>query len=138
MLERGLAAAGRPRSAVEVSLPAMCAIADHGLDDAAVVAARSTISFYGSTPAYRPVLEHHGWGALGEELTALSKQGRWEEMATIVDDEVVDTFYAVGSVDEVATMLATRFGDVVDRLQVVVSARDDTGDGLVAAVRAAT
>ena len=136
MLERGLAAANRPRDAVEVSLPAMCAIADED-DAASIAAARSTISFYGSTPAYRPVLEHHGWGALGEELTVLSKQGRWETMGTIIDDDVLDTFYAVGSVDDVAAKLTTRFGDVVDRLQVVVSARDDAGDGLVAAVRTA-
>jgi hypothetical protein len=81
------------------------------------------------------VLEHHGWGALGEELHALSRQGRWDEMGGLVDDEVLHTFYAVGSVDEVATMLLTRFGDVVDRLQVVVGEHDDDEHGLVHALR---
>ncbi len=133
-LGRGLAEANRAREEVEVSLPAMCAIATD--DDApAIAAARSTISFYGSTPAYRPVLEHHGWGALGDELHQLSREGRWDEMGGLVDDEVLHTFYAVGSVDEVATALLTRFGDVVDRLQVVVDERDEPDGGLVHALR---
>jgi hypothetical protein len=58
-------------------------------------------------------------------------------MGTIIDDDVLDTFYAVGSVGDVAAKLEARFADVVDRLQVVVNERDDHGDGLVAAVRAA-
>jgi alkanesulfonate monooxygenase SsuD/methylene tetrahydromethanopterin reductase-like flavin-dependent oxidoreductase (luciferase family) len=134
-LEQGLAGAGRSRGAVEVSLPAMCAIATH--DDApAIAAARSTISFYRSAPAYRPVLEHHGWAALGEELHSPSRQRRWDEMGGLVDDDVLHTFYAVGTVDEVAAMLLTRFGDVVDRLQVVVGEHDVAEHGLVAALRA--
>jgi probable F420-dependent oxidoreductase len=132
-LERGLATAGRSRNAVEVSLPAMCAIAD---DDhsASILSARSTISFYGSTPAYRPVLDHHGWGALGDELHGLSRQGRWDDMATLIDDEVLHTFYAVGDVSEVAATLRARFGDVVDRLQIAVGERGR--DALVPALRA--
>ena len=53
---------------------------------------REQIAFYGSTPAYRPVLERHGWGALSDELHVLSRQGRWQQMGTLVDDQVLDAF----------------------------------------------
>ncbi len=51
---------------------------------------REQIAFYGSTPAYRPVLELHGWGDLQGDLNRLSKEGRWEEMGTLIDDEILE------------------------------------------------
>ena len=50
--------------------------------------ARKHLAFYGSTPAYRPTLACHGWEALHEELNQLSKRGRWDEMAELVDDDL--------------------------------------------------
>jgi probable F420-dependent oxidoreductase len=116
-LARGLAKAGRSRQDVEVSLPVMYAIADN--DDAPTLdTARSTIAFYGSTPAYRGVLEHHGWGQLGEDLHKLSKEGKWSAMPSLIDNDVLKTLYAVGDIDEVATNLSARFGGIVDRVQI--------------------
>ncbi|WP_084532341.1 TIGR03617 family F420-dependent LLM class oxidoreductase [Nocardia miyunensis] len=63
----------------------------------AAAAVRGQIAFYGSTPAYRAVLDRHGWGALGEELHALSRANRWAEMAGLIDDEVLDAFVWAGS-----------------------------------------
>ncbi|ADP83167.1 TIGR03617 family F420-dependent LLM class oxidoreductase [Pseudofrankia inefficax] len=77
---------------------------------------RAQISFYGSTPAYRAVLELHGWGDLGTELTALSKQNRWTEMAALVDDEVVETFGIVAAPDDLPARVAQRYGDLATRL----------------------
>jgi probable F420-dependent oxidoreductase len=134
-LERGLINAGRFRNEVEVSVPVMVAVADDE-HTGPLDAARGTIAFYGSTPAYRPVLEHHGWGALGEELHSLSRRGQWSVMGSLIDDEVLDTFYAIGDVAEVATKVRSRFGDVVDRLQLAVHGEDKTGSELVAALRA--
>ena len=54
-------------------------------------AMRNQVGYYASTPAYRPVLELHGWGDLQTELYACSKKGRWDEMARLIDDEVLDT-----------------------------------------------
>ena len=62
-------------------------------------ATRRLLSFYGSTPAYRPVLDIHGWGDLQPELNAMSKQGRWQEMAGLIDDEILHTIAACGSPD---------------------------------------
>ena len=63
---------------------------------AAATGVREQIAFYGSTPAYRGVLEHHGWGELQGELNALSKQGKWKEMGELIDDDMLDTFAVVG------------------------------------------
>ena len=71
-------------------------------------ATRRLLAFYGSTPAYRPVLDIHGWGDLQPELNALSKQGRWEEMGALIDDDVLHTIAACGTAAEVAAHIRDR------------------------------
>jgi probable F420-dependent oxidoreductase len=115
-LERGLTASGRTRADVEISCPGMVVT---GMDDAgfeaATKAVRTQLAFYGSTPAYRPVLELHGWGDLQTELNTLSKRGAWEQMAELIDDDVLNTFAVVGPLDDIAGKVLERFGGVVDR-----------------------
>jgi probable F420-dependent oxidoreductase len=77
---------------------------------------REQIAFYGSTPAYRPVLERHGWGALSDELHALSRQGRWQQMGTLVDDQVLDAFAVTAEPGQVAAELLRRYGDIMTRM----------------------
>ena len=81
----------------------------------ATKAVRDQIAFYGSTPAYRSVLELHGWGDLQTELNTLSKRGEWVKMGDLIDDDVLDAFAVVGSIDEIATRVMARYGDIVDR-----------------------
>ena len=126
-LEAGLARAGRARGHVEVTVPAMLVLAD-GDDEAALGSARAPIAFYGSTPAYRGVLDHHGWGALGDELHALSRRGDWAAMPALIDDEVVHAFAVVGAPADVAAEVHRRFGGLVDRVQVGMD-RDDAAVG---------
>lgn len=115
-LERGLAKSGRTRSDIEVSYPGMVVTgATEEQVGEALKAVKAQLAFYGSTPAYKPVLEHHGWGDLQPELNSLSKRGEWEQMADVIDDDVVDAFAAVGPPDEVPAIVLRRFGDVVDR-----------------------
>ena len=110
-LERGLAASGRVRSDVQISYPGMVVTgADEAGFAAAAKAVKTQLAFYGSTPAYRPVLELHGWGDLQTELNTLSKRGAWEEMADLIDDEMLDTFAVVGELDDIAGMVLDRFG----------------------------
>lgn len=71
-------------------------------------ATRRLLAFYGSTPAYRPVLDLHGWGALQPELNALSKQGRWAEMGGLIDDEVLHTIAACGTPAQIAAHIRER------------------------------
>lgn len=79
-------------------------------------AVRRQIAFYGSTPAYRPVLELQGWGALGDELHRLSREGHWPQMGELVDDEVLNAFAVVGEPDHIAPELLRRYGDLLTRL----------------------
>jgi len=116
-LERGLAKAGRSRGDLELSLPAFVVT---GQDEKAWEATRTAVArqvaFYGSTPAYRGVLELHGWGELQSELNALSKQGQWVEMGQCISDEILEEFAVVAQPQEVAEKLGQRFGGVVDRV----------------------
>ena len=83
------------------------------------------IAFYGSTPAYRGVLEHHGWGELQDELNRLSKQGKWEEMGELIDDDVLNTFAVVAEPSKIAPELQRRYGGVVDRLSFYAPYKSD-------------
>jgi alkanesulfonate monooxygenase SsuD/methylene tetrahydromethanopterin reductase-like flavin-dependent oxidoreductase (luciferase family) len=82
----------------------------------AAAGTRQQISFYGSTPAYRPVLELHGWGGLQDELNTLSKQGKWAEMGGLIDDEILNTFAVVGEPEQIGPELHRRYGDVIQRI----------------------
>ncbi|MFD0112503.1 TIGR03617 family F420-dependent LLM class oxidoreductase [Streptomyces sp. NPDC058320] len=95
---------------------------------AARTATRERIAFYASTPAYRAILELHGWGDLQEELHRLSTQGRWQEMGLLIDDTVLDTFAVTGEPETVGRTLHQRFGGLCTRL--TVSFSHDTDDTL--------
>ena len=115
-LEKGLAKAGRKRSDFQVMYPGFVVT---GKDEKAWADSRRgvcrQIAFYGSTPAYRPVLDLHGWGGLQSELNALSKQGQWEKMGELISDDILEKFAVVGSPDEIVPRFKTRFAGVVDR-----------------------
>jgi probable F420-dependent oxidoreductase len=83
---------------------------------AATTGVRGLLAFYGSTPAYRPVLEAEGWGDLQPRLNALSKTGDLAGMFALVTDEMVDTLAVRGTPEECAAELARRFGDVAERV----------------------
>ncbi len=84
--------------------------------EAAKVGTRQQIAFYGSTPAYKTVLDLHGWGDLHADLNRLSKQGEWTKMGTLIDDEVLDTFAVVGEPEQIGPELNKRYGDVISRI----------------------
>lgn len=98
----GLAAAGRSATGFAV-VPEV--IVSAGEDH---TSARRLLAFYGSTPAYRPVLDCHGWGELQPELNALSKQGRWAEMGGLITDEVLHTIAACGTPAQIAAHIRAR------------------------------
>jgi probable F420-dependent oxidoreductase len=75
---------------------------------------RRLLAFYGSTPAYRPVLAAHGWEDLQPELNAMSKQGRWQEMATLIDDEMMHTIAACGTPADIAAHIRDRVDGISD------------------------
>lgn len=91
-----------------------------GRDDAelarSVASTKEQIAFYASTPAYRAVLELHGWEDLQPELTRLAREGRWDEMPAVVDDEVLGAMAVVGDPTSVGGELRRRYGPVAARV----------------------
>ncbi len=116
-LQRGMAKSGRTLDGFQITLPAFVVT---GRDEVELAAAKAgtkaQIAFYGSTPAYRNVLELHGWGFLQDELNVMSKQGKWVEMGEALDDEVLDAFAVVAEPNKVGASLMARYGTAVDRL----------------------
>jgi probable F420-dependent oxidoreductase len=116
-LERGLARAGRSPGDLEVAFPLMIATGD--TDEAverALSSVKTQLAFYGSTPAYKVVLDVHGWGDLQPELNRLSKESKWPEMGALISDEMVDAFVVHGAPENIAKQVRARYGDVVQRI----------------------
>ncbi len=116
-VQRGLARSGRDRNAFQVACPVFVVTGnDEDEMTAGSAGVRKQIAFYGSTPAYRKVLELHGWGDVADELHRLSRQGEWDAMATLIDDDILNTFAVVATIDKLATALKDRCDGVIDRV----------------------
>jgi probable F420-dependent oxidoreductase len=125
-VERGLAKAGRSRADFQVSYPGFVVTGTNDEERTkAAAGTRQQIAFYGSTPAYRPVLELHGWGDLQPELNRLSKQGEWVQMGKLIDDEILDTFAVVCEPEDIPAGVLARFGDLVDRISFYAPYKSD-------------
>jgi probable F420-dependent oxidoreductase len=113
---------GRQRSAggfdrIQVALPVMIATGATPADLASAVGAvRAQIAFYASTPAYRVVLDVHGWGDLQPRLRELTQSGDWAAMAEQVSDDLLHAVAVVGEPDQVAAEVRRRYGAVLDRV----------------------
>ncbi|MFU8839948.1 MAG: TIGR03617 family F420-dependent LLM class oxidoreductase [Nitriliruptoraceae bacterium] len=126
-LLEGAAAAGRDRSDLEVVLPVFVVTGASEEQRAASEAmVRGQLAFYGSTPAYKGVLELHGWGALHEQLHAASVADRWAEMPAMIPAEVLETFAVVADPAEVGMAVRARYGGLADRISLSSAALDDT------------
>ena len=125
-LVRGRAKAGKTMEGFEVVGPSFVVT---GMSDKEMLAAatgtRQQIAFYGSTPAYKGVLDIHGWGGLQEKLNTLSKQGEWVEMGKLIDDEILNTFAVVGEPEHIAPELTRRYGDVIQRISFYAPYKSD-------------
>jgi probable F420-dependent oxidoreductase len=121
-LIEGRRRAGMSMAGFTVKAAVFVATGTEAAMEAESAAIRSHLAFYASTPAYRQVLELHGWGDLGPELTRLSKEGRWPEMSSLIDDEMLNTFAVVAPPEDLARQLATRCAGVVDRVSAITTA----------------
>jgi probable F420-dependent oxidoreductase len=107
----GAAREGRDPREVSLSITAMAATDQTERDFI-----RSQIAFYGSTPSYRPVMEIHGWGEAADRLRALSRRGRWDEMPSLISDEMLETYAVAAGPTELAGALKARYGGLADHL----------------------
>jgi probable F420-dependent oxidoreductase len=137
-VQRGLAKSGRSRENFDVSIPAMVVT---GVTEEAFaqskLAIQHQLAFYASTPAYRPVLELHGWGELQAITNQLTREGRWEEMGALITDEILHTFAIVSEdIKQVPALLKQRYGGLADTWMCTVETGDtDVQKQLVAAVK---
>jgi probable F420-dependent oxidoreductase len=116
-LEEGRKKAGKTMDGFDIAGPSFIVTGTNEEElERAVVGTRQQIAFYGSTPAYRGVLELHGWGGLQDDLNKLSKEGKWVEMGTLIDDEILNTFAVVGEPEQIAPELKRRYSDIVSRI----------------------
>lgn len=113
------AAAEHGRSLDEITISASPFVVT-GSDDAEREARREMvrmrIAFYGSTPAYKPVMATHGWADVGRELWSLSKDGKWGEMVGLVTDEMVAEFAIEAPPEEIAGAVREAYDGVADRV----------------------
>jgi len=110
-IESGAQKANRDRESIEVATMAFVA-----LNEAEIEAQRSQVAFYASTPSYRPVLDLHGWGSFGEQLSALAARGQWGEMPKLISDEMLEAFVVVGTWDNIADKLRAKYDGLLDRV----------------------
>ncbi len=125
-LQRGLTASGRGRSNIQISSQTIVMLG-HTDEQLATArdGARAQISFYSSTPAYRVMLDHHGWGDIQPELNRLSKQGKWFEMMAHISDEMLDVIGVCGTPSDAGAKLRSR-NRFADRTSLILY--DETGD----------
>ncbi|MBJ7330861.1 MAG: TIGR03617 family F420-dependent LLM class oxidoreductase [Solirubrobacteraceae bacterium] len=128
-LERGLERGGRARADVEVTASVFVAASDEDWE-----ANRRRVAFYGSTPGYRHVFDHHGLGSLFEALHEQSRSGGWATMPELIDDDVLALFVVRGSSpEEIADGVRARVGEVADRVALVAEAADPAAVAPIAA-----
>ena len=123
-IAEGAAKTGRARAAVTVSASVFAATNDFEREFC-----RQQVSFYASTPSYRPVLELHGWGATGEKLSALAARGEWAEMPGLVSDAMLSEFITeADSPASLAAAFKVRYAPLADRLTLYLPFRPGEKD----------
>ncbi len=127
----GLGRAGRDRADFTISATAIvCTGSTDEEMESARAGSRMLLGFYGSTPAYRVTLDAHGWGDLQTELNRMTKAGRWDELSSIIPDEVVEAIVVTGAPGDIAGLLEARYAGTVDRVGLSMpyqSSRDTIG-----------
>jgi probable F420-dependent oxidoreductase len=134
---KGLARSGRVPEQFEIIAQSMVAMGRTEAElNVAINAVASLIAFYGSTPAYLPVLEIEGWAHLQPELNAMSKVGKFAEMRALITDEMVARLGVVGTPEECAAQIGDRFGDGVHDVCCYFPGYEPSGEQITALVEA--
>jgi probable F420-dependent oxidoreductase len=110
-IEEGAKRTNRTLEDVTVSITAFVATTPEEMNFA-----RVQISFYASTPSYRPVMDLHGWSGVAEKLSSHAAKGEWTEMPMLITDEMLSEFCLVTEEDKLANELKKRYEGIADRL----------------------
>jgi len=121
-IDEGANKAGRKRGHVSVTAFSATTSAEENF-------AREQISFYASTPSYRPVMDLHGWSGVAEQLSAHAAKGEWAEMSKLITDEILNEFCLVTDETKLLSGLQKRYAGIADRLTLytpfIAGERDD-------------
>jgi len=116
-IEEGLAKSGRSRDQLSLTSSVFVIPTDDPQQAAKAEAyARSQLSFYMSTPAYKVVLQLHGWEELSRNLGRMARRGEWDQMPLLLSDEVLETCIVTGTWAELPGKIQTKYGDLLDRV----------------------
>ena len=127
-LTRGREKSGRRREDFEIMCVTLLATGETAEEiDANKEVVRKQLAFYGSTPAYRPTLDCHGWGDLQPELNAMSKQGRWDDMAGLITDEILESIAVVAPRRDAAVAITRRLAGLADSVSIENTRVPDPG-----------
>ena len=110
-IKAGSQKANRELKAIEVATMVFVAVNEKEIEQQ-----RAQVAFYASTPSYRPVLDLHGWGSIGEQLGALAARGQWAEMPRLISDEMLETFVLVGPWEDIAARVRAKYDGLLDRV----------------------
>ncbi|MEM7091673.1 MAG: TIGR03617 family F420-dependent LLM class oxidoreductase [Actinomycetota bacterium] len=136
-IQPSLDARGRSLDDFEIQYPIFIASGETEEElEKAKAAVKYRIGFYGSTPAYKPVLDTHGWGDLQPLLRTMTKEGKWDQLGDQVTDEMLDAFAAVGEPAEAARIVRERVGGVVDSVVLDSNLSPSSLDAQMAVLRA--
>ncbi|TFH24268.1 MAG: TIGR03617 family F420-dependent LLM class oxidoreductase [Myxococcales bacterium] len=118
-LARGREKSGHRHAGFEIMCVTLLATGETPEEiDANKEVVRKQLAFYGSTPAYRPTLDCHGWGELQPELNAMSKQGRWDDMAGRITDEILESIAVVAPRRDAAAAITQRLAGLADSVSI--------------------
>ena len=137
-VDKGLQKSNRQRTDFTINAPVMVVA---GIDEQAFAASKQAVqhqlAFYSSTPAYKGVLDVHGWGDLQPEAHRLTRENRWDEMSALIDDDILNTFAIVAdNIEDVPQLLHARYAGLIDTWMCTLETGDaDLQKQLVSAVQ---
>ena len=116
-LEAGMAKRGRKRADFAVNT-AVFAIPtdDPNYAKWAEKFVKEQIAFYMSTPAYRVLAEMHGWEETAKQLSKMVRNGEWDDIPNLINDEILDTVAVTGTWAELPSIIQQRYGNIFDRM----------------------
>jgi probable F420-dependent oxidoreductase len=123
-LEAGIQKSGRSREDVSISVNAFVVTSPEEKNFV-----RMQIAFYASTPSYRRVFTHHGWGEIAERLSRYAARRQWGEMGSLIDDQILNEFAVVADPIDVPEALLERYHSLADRLTLYIPFSPGERDG---------
>lgn len=115
-IDAGLAAGGRSRADIELSSTIFVIPTDDPRAAEYRAQARQQIAFYASTPTYKTVLNHHGWGQISSRLGPLAARRQWADMPALVPDDMLAEFAVAGSWADLPYLIRQKYAGLLQRV----------------------